>query len=641
MRRTAVFFCVLVAFLFLLFPAYARRPLPSREAVVKSRQIPGIIVGKVTGIKESGGERYAEIKIEKVIKGTFNSSNVTLSFSQLEREKVMDGRPRRALKHITYEKDKLYLLILSRFVDGSWGISDQLNYAITELKTVNDPEVSLAETMVAFNSITSADKRLALLKNALKVDWYELREYCHAKLSEVKVDWKELEPIFRAGLKSDEILIRLISASAILNRAGKDDAALSALVWNLMGAFGFGAVNRYEERVHLANAIETLHKFEPAMALAIHLTEAHELFSEKILSGDPQVLSLLLKLYECKTSTSYNPGPTKRVIREIGKAGNLAALPFLVSVMKNCPRRHRYGVFCECIPALDAINKLSGMDLGKPVSHPGYHIPDRVRKRVYAFWDITKTLLSSGYPPLTLTPELTKEIGDLIEKLGNDNWNVREDAKMRLIKIGPPVVEPLKKAAKETKDIEVRDKAQSIIEAVSVFPALELIEKIQKSAKEFEELNNLDIQVARLSNPDPGERLLALYYIGQHKDKKKFVDTLVNLVDDPSWFVRRACLKVVNSFAKTDLGDEQIKKLVPMLAKNLDPSETSIIQKGAKKQGITLKEIKVSTPSELSVSLLRKISGQGSGLDASKPLDERRKVIEEWQRWCESFGKPK
>jgi hypothetical protein len=62
-----------------------------------------------------------------------------------------------------------------------------------------------------------------------------------------------------------------------------------------------------------------------------------------------------------------------------------------------------------------------------------------------------------------LTPEIAKRIDELIEKLGDDKWDVREDAHKKLLEIGGVAIPAIKKALKH-KDPEVRWRAKAILE---------------------------------------------------------------------------------------------------------------------------------------------------------------------------------
>jgi len=62
-------------------------------------------------------------------------------------------------------------------------------------------------------------------------------------------------------------------------------------------------------------------------------------------------------------------------------------------------------------------------------------------------------------------------IQDLIRKLGSDDFSVRELATEELKKIGKPAQDALKKAAAESEDPEVRQRAKSILEEAPKAPA--------------------------------------------------------------------------------------------------------------------------------------------------------------------------
>jgi hypothetical protein len=68
-------------------------------------------------------------------------------------------------------------------------------------------------------------------------------------------------------------------------------------------------------------------------------------------------------------------------------------------------------------------------------------------------------------PEIKITPELEKKVAGLIEKLGAESFETREQATEELIKIGEPATSQLKKAS-ENEDAEVRWRAQSILEEI-------------------------------------------------------------------------------------------------------------------------------------------------------------------------------
>jgi HEAT repeat protein len=58
-----------------------------------------------------------------------------------------------------------------------------------------------------------------------------------------------------------------------------------------------------------------------------------------------------------------------------------------------------------------------------------------------------------------------KQIAELIEKLGDESYDVREDAQKSLEKIGEPARDALVKAKRHT-DLEVRNRARKTLAAI-------------------------------------------------------------------------------------------------------------------------------------------------------------------------------
>jgi WD40 repeat protein len=61
-----------------------------------------------------------------------------------------------------------------------------------------------------------------------------------------------------------------------------------------------------------------------------------------------------------------------------------------------------------------------------------------------------------------------KAIRALIAQLGEDTYQKREDADKRLLEVGRPALPLLRKAAKENPDAEVRERAEKLLQAISV-----------------------------------------------------------------------------------------------------------------------------------------------------------------------------
>ena len=72
---------------------------------------------------------------------------------------------------------------------------------------------------------------------------------------------------------------------------------------------------------------------------------------------------------------------------------------------------------------------------------------------------------SPDQTPPTTSPDKkpSTKIEELITQLGDEDFNTRESATAELEKIGEPVLEPLRKTLKETKDPETRMRARIII----------------------------------------------------------------------------------------------------------------------------------------------------------------------------------
>jgi HEAT repeat protein len=76
-----------------------------------------------------------------------------------------------------------------------------------------------------------------------------------------------------------------------------------------------------------------------------------------------------------------------------------------------------------------------------------------------------------------------QKIAELIEKLGDDSYDVREEAQKKLEKIGEPARVALVKATKTHTDLEVRKRARKALEK----QIAELIEKLGDDSYEVRE----------------------------------------------------------------------------------------------------------------------------------------------------------
>ncbi len=85
-----------------------------------------------------------------------------------------------------------------------------------------------------------------------------------------------------------------------------------------------------------------------------------------------------------------------------------------------------------------------------------------------AFWLVS--LLTLGLHPLsgegTSGEADAAEIERLIQQLGSPKFEEREDAAKRLEAIGEPALETLEKAAEQSKDVEIRRRAQAVVQAI-------------------------------------------------------------------------------------------------------------------------------------------------------------------------------
>lgn len=72
--------------------------------------------------------------------------------------------------------------------------------------------------------------------------------------------------------------------------------------------------------------------------------------------------------------------------------------------------------------------------------------------------------------PTTSTALSAEQIQQLIDQLGDDSFDIREKASKRLVELGKPVLAALRKAAADSKDPEIRLRAQKALNDIESSP---------------------------------------------------------------------------------------------------------------------------------------------------------------------------
>lgn len=91
-----------------------------------------------------------------------------------------------------------------------------------------------------------------------------------------------------------------------------------------------------------------------------------------------------------------------------------------------------------------------------------------------------------------------EEIADLIERLGDDDFQVREAAEVRLVKIGENAREAMERALQKNRDLEVVSRCRRLLERLPLAPAvrrrtLELIVKLGDDVYEVRESSTREL----------------------------------------------------------------------------------------------------------------------------------------------------
>jgi HEAT repeat protein len=152
------------------------------------------------------------------------------------------------------------------------------------------------------------------------------------------------------------------------------------------------------------------------------------------------------------------------------------------------------------------------------------------------------------------TPEQIEEITNLL--LAPD-LEMRERAVVRLIEIGQPALEPLKKMA-QSDDKETRLAALSVAGEIDATAALDIIEQLLNNPDEMVRVEgmralgslpggdeqaerHLDIYIRALDDPYSGVREGAagkLAFFKGREHRKRVLEALTKTLDDPEYLVR-------------------------------------------------------------------------------------------------------
>jgi hypothetical protein len=82
-----------------------------------------------------------------------------------------------------------------------------------------------------------------------------------------------------------------------------------------------------------------------------------------------------------------------------------------------------------------------------------------------------------------VTSETTEKIAAAVALLGNDDFDIREQGSKALVKIGRPVLQPLKKVMAESKDLEVVQRCKTVTQRVEETTLYEQIKKLSLHSK--------------------------------------------------------------------------------------------------------------------------------------------------------------
>lgn len=145
--------------------------------------------------------------------------------------------------------------------------------------------------------------------------------------------------------------------------------------------------------------------------------------------------------------------------------------------------------------------------------------------------------------PTTGAPLSDAQVQQLIDQLGDDSFDIREKASKRLVELGKPAVAALRRAAADSKDPEIRLRAQKALTEIESSPRYLMDDLKDKS---------------------PSVRAKAAEGLGRLGPvAKAAIPMLTDLMKDPDESVREAALVALINI---DPKGEAIAKLIPAKA---------------------------------------------------------------------------
>ena len=164
-------------------------------------------------------------------------------------------------------------------------------------------------------------------------------------------------------------------------------------------------------------------------------------------------------------------------------------------------------------------------------------------------------------------PELVR-ILKLIEQLGDDSWEVRENATKELIEIGEPAIDHLAKAIKESSDAEVVWRANIILRKLGYVSDLVIAQKVEDILEGIKKDNWLvkqtrGMEIVRLGprvigtlrpylkHEDHRIRQIVVELLGRIPDKK-IIPLLIGALDDRDAYVRTSAAKELRRITGRD-----------------------------------------------------------------------------------------
>ena len=312
-----------------------------------------VIVGKVFAIKKDGGNKYAYVKVEKVLKGNIVPDTVIrLPFREKEEGPVYVSNSN--WYPITYKRGKQYILLLNKTENG-YVLYPYPSDTKIEISNTNKLLISEIYKLIKIDTIESEKEKVLRLIKLLTSPMSKIRE--SAALSLGKFECKEAFDGLVEALKNDNRQVRKNAAHCLWSLAEKGikvREAIPVLTHSLLK-------NECEdiEQQFKVSALITIggKEVQPTLLEIIRrtdtsceVTKSRAVFALADISGT-SVLPIFIEMLK----SDPNPYVRWSVAVALGKIGDRSAISALINGLRDTNWRVQNG----CIEALEILTNYS------------------------------------------------------------------------------------------------------------------------------------------------------------------------------------------------------------------------------------------------------------------------------------------